>query len=663
MCGIGVLVAPRTSSVDVATIIEPYLDIVRHRGPDDGGFALVPWGERRVHRYAASDTPEPVMQHHRLDRLSAAAARPACVALGHRRLAIVDVSPTGHQPMVSEDGRYAIVYNGEVYNFEALRDELVRCGHRFHSQSDTEVVLHSFIEWGPDALRRFNGMFALAIYDAERRRLFAARDRFAVKPLYMWMSPEGVFALSSEIKQFTAIPGFRACLNPQRAYDFLNWGLTDHTCETLFAGVRQLRGGEFIDFSVDELEAIPSPVRWYDLEATRLAVDFDEAAERVGELFRDSVALRMRADVPVGTALSGGIDSSSIVCTVSARLKQLGASERQRSYSACSHIARFDERVHIEKVVAATSVDAHFVYPSVDDLFESLDAMTWHQDEPFSGTSIFAEWSVFRLVASTPVKVTLDGHGADELFGGYPTFFGPRLLELMKRGRFGEFAREALALHERHGYGVAALAGAILNFALTDSLLQRLRRASGRIPQDGAWFRHDKLAVDPAPPTAKYHCQSQTVEGYSRAQLLATSLPMQLHWADRDSMAHSIESRTPFLDYRLIEFVLSCPPEFKIRNGVTKAILRAAMKDVLPPAIATRPDKMGFVTAEEHWARVEATARFREEIDAAFEVASSVVNERARERALAIIEGREMFNLFFWRLISFGRWMKRFDVR
>lgn len=564
--------------------------------------------------------------------------------------------------MLSDDRRFAIVYDGAIYNASSLRRDLHALGHKFTSQSDAEVLLRAYAAWGRHALHRLNGMFAFVIYDAHDRKLFAARDRFGSKPLYIWHCKNQLLALASEIKQLTTLPAFRPRLNPHRAYDFLNYGLTDHTRETLFKRVYQLRGGEFFEYRIESDDGPLHPVRWYELRARPVSGTFADAAMEVRELFLDSVALQMNADVPVGAALSGGIDSSSIVCAADAHLQALGNPATLRTFSACSEVARFDERSYVDKVVAATRVTPHYVYPTVTDLFSNLDTITWHQDEPFSGTSVFAEWTVFRLVASTDVKVTLDGHGADELFAGYPAFFGPRLLESLKTGRLCDFVREAAHLRSRQSYGPTELIGALLNFGLPDPALQTARRAFGRIPHNAKWFRHERFAVSRAPPSAPYFWPSQSVRGYSRAQLLATSLPMQLHWADRDSMAHSIESRTPYLDYRLVEYALGCPPAFKIRDGVTKAVLRESMRDRLPVEIAERRDKMGFVTAEEHWIRKEASDRFRSAIDSAFHAASDVVNEGARDRAIAILEGREQFNLFIWRLISFGHWMRRFSV-
>lgn len=664
MCGIGVLVSPPRGPALTGATVRAFLGAVRHRGPDDEGYALLD-GAGALHAFGGDDTPAEVYR-------SGLPGNPtrsihdgevsARVAMGHRRLSIVDRSPSGHQPMVSPDGRYVIVYNGEVYNFAALRRALQAEGREFRTPSDTEVVLKAFVHWGPSCLRRFNGDFAFAIYDREARRLFAARDRFAVRPIYLCALADGTFAIASEIKQLTTLPAFRPVLNAQRAYDFLNWGLTDHTEETLFVGVRQLRGGELIDCSVDQLTTMPTPERWYDLVPAKVSTGYDDAVQDVRDLFFDSVGLRMHADVPVGTALSGGIDSSSIVCAVNHLLRTSGGARPQSTFSSCSEIRRFDERHHIDEVVQATGVDAHYTYPTVEQLFAHLDALTWHQDEPYSSTSIFAEWDVYRLVSTTPVRVTLDGHGADELFGGYHTFYGPRLLESLAKARLRDFARELRGMQKLHRYGPPEVASFLLNTALPDRALQLARTAAGKIPQTGEWFSHDQFPVDKDAPTAAYFREAMSVAGYSRSMLAATGLPLQLHWADRDSMAHGVESRVPFLDHRLVEYVLGCPARFKIRGGTTKAILRAAMRPYLPLHTARRVDKMGFVTAEEHWVQHDAPERFRREIDDAAEAARPVVNDLARDRALRIVSGEERFNTFAWRLISFGKWMRMFQV-
>src|SRR6185503_13866036 len=300
MCGLAALFSP-SARADLAELVRRMSDTVRYRGPDDEGYQVFPGA-----------------------------------ALGHRRLSIVDVSPGGHQPMCSADGSRWIIYNGEIYNHIELRAELEKEGARFATRSDTEVLLAAFERWGEGALERLNGMFALVLVDRDRRRVLAARDRFGVKPLYYWTSPEGLVALASEIKQFSVLPGWRARVNGQRAYDFLQWGALDHTGETLFAGVRQLAGGECAAFALDDLKV--KPRRWYTL-APR-AVN-GSGAEAYGAMLADAVRLRLRADVPVGSCLSGGLDSSSIVCLANRQLREAGAQVMQKTFSARSSDARY----------------------------------------------------------------------------------------------------------------------------------------------------------------------------------------------------------------------------------------------------------------------------------------------------------------------------------
>ena len=340
----------------------------------------------------------------------------AQVALGHRRLSIVDLSSAGHQPMPAISQRYWIIHNGEIYNYRELRRELEDFGHRFMSQTDTEVIIVAFHQWGARCLERFNGMFAFVVYDREQQRIFAARDRYGVKPLYWWRAPDGTLALASEIKQFTVLPGWSARLNGQAAYDYLNWGLTDHRDTTMFADVRQLPPGSFVLAAIDRLGDGPPIEIWYKLHSCADVVSAD-AVDRWRKSFLDAVGLRLRADVPIGTALSGGLDLSAIVCAVHRLRGELtGDDDDRNSFSARSSDPLFDEGPYIAAVVRATDVKEHAVWPDVDELFDNLSTLAWHLDEPYGSTSVFAEWCVFRKVATTLVRVTLDGHGADEFW-------------------------------------------------------------------------------------------------------------------------------------------------------------------------------------------------------------------------------------------------------
>lgn len=665
MCGIGAIYSPHRSLGP--GLLQAVQLAVRHRGPDDEGVVCFHGADAAPSTYGGPDTPHDAY----LSSLPYAPARGpieggAHLALTHRRLSILDLSASGHQPMCSADRTCWIVHNGEIYNYIELREELKATGHAFASQSDTEVILAAYRAWGRDCLSRFNGMFAFVLFDRRRNRLFAARDRFGVKPLYYWVSPDGIFAFASEIKQFTVLPGWRPKVNGQRAYDFLNWQMLDHTDETLFEGVFQLRGGELLDLDLGS-GALPASApggrlpayRWYELHPRPFPGSLAEAGLEFRRLFTDSVQLRLRADVPVGSCLSGGLDSSSIVCVMNELLRAQDTHTLQKTFSACSTVKRFDEREFIDEVVRHTATDAHFVSPRLDELFGTLDRITWHQDEPFASTSIYAQWQVFKLAAGNQVKVMLDGQGADEQLAGYPNYFAPRFGGLFRGLRWMRLWREVTAAQRLHGYPFAWGLSQALNNALPEFLRQPLRRLAGMASIYTPWLDMDRLGAVPRDPfLASGAARSHSVRAMSYSQLTAAALPMLLHWEDRDSMAHSIEARVPFLDYRLVEFVLGLPDEYKIADGMTKRVLREATRGLLPERVRNRIDKMGFVTPEEVWLREENPGLFRAALAEAMDVSCGILKPDVTNRLERMIAGRVPFSFLVWRCISFGSWLK-----
>ncbi len=662
MCGIAALIRLRPGA-NLAGI-GPMTDLIRHRGPDDEGFALF-FDERPALPMGGADTPPSAFDSGLVyapeGRFDASVATEALAALGHRRLSILDLSDAGHQPMASEDSRFWITYNGEIYNYRELRSELEGAGHRFATHTDTEVILAAYAEWGADCLHRFNGMWAFVLLDRQEGRVFAARDRFGVKPLYYWVSSEGFLALASEIKQFTVLPGWQARVNGQRAYDFLAWGMLDHTGETLFHGVRQLRGGEAFETRLETLGAEVPVYRWYTLEPRPFEGDMAAASRSFEELLRDAVSLRLRADVPVGSCLSGGLDSSSIVCLANDLLGD--SAGLQKTFSACSDIKRFDEREYIDEVVLSRRIDSRTVTPALDGLFEALRPLTWHQDEPFGSTSIYAQWHVFKLAASNGVKVMLDGQGADEQLAGYHGFFGARFAQLFRTLRWRTLWKDIKASERLHGYGAMSALRMMATVLLPEALQAKIRRTGGTSTSVPDWLNLETLGALPLHPIAARGRMPRTIQEISHAQLTATNLPLLLHWEDRDSMAHSIESRVPFLDYRLVEFVLGLPDDFKLSEGVTKRVQREAMRGILPERIRMRMDKMGFVTPEETWVREQSPERFRQALAEAVMASRGILNEAALPLLERMITGQAPFSFVAWRLISFGQWMEAFDVR
>lgn len=668
MCGIAAVMGEVPGGVLPA--LRRMCDTARHRGPDDEGFVVFGDGVQ-PHAFGGPDTPESCLgapyPYAPAVRAGNGPGPQAVAGLGHRRLSIVDVSAAGHGPMAYDDEQLWITYNGEVYNFVELRSELEALGHRFRSGTDTEVVLAAYRQWGGEFLHRLNGMFAFVIVDRRRNTVLVARDRWGIKPLYYWVSSEGFIAFASEIKQLTALPGWRARMNGARAYDYLNWRIIDHTEETLFDGVFQLRGGEVFEAPLPRPGHAPEPRpgsrlstrRWYEPTPQAFSGSFEDATQQFHALLTDAVRLRLRADVPVGSCLSGGLDSSAIVSVMAGLLSGRG---QQRTFSACSTDARFDERRWIDQVVSHTGVQPHYTYPSVEGAFDELGDVVWHQDEPFSTTSVYAQWNVFRLARQHGVVVMLDGQGADEQLAGYHSFFARRFAGLLTSLRWAKLLHEVRAVKRVHGYSEALAAKQMLDMLLPQTARHMARRFSARTQLAPEWLDLSRLGVEPEDPFARRGTQTASVEAFSIAQLTATNLQMLLHWEDRDSMAHSVESRIPFLDYRLVEFVLGLPTEFKISGAVTKRVLRESMHGVLPEPVRTRMDKMGFVTPEEVWVRQQATAAFRDMAQKAVQSARGVVRPNVLQHVERIIDGRDSFEPLAWRLITFGAWADRFDV-
>jgi asparagine synthase (glutamine-hydrolysing) len=666
MCGISGLLSSSAVSVNTLAAMNT---LINHRGPDDEGYVL--FSEDRAKCLAGNDTApgaiNAAIPWSPSTNIFTDITDKATLGFGHRRLAIVDLSPFGHQPMCYAGGRYWITYNGEIYNHLELRTELEAAGYDFISHSDTEVILAAYDFWGESCLSRFNGMWAFALYDTKERSLFFARDRFGVKPLYYWISPDGALCFGSEIKQFTVYPGWKACVNGQRAYDFLVWGLTDHTDETLFEGVYQLRPGcsATLDVRVWQGQMAKGrlPVKqWYTLTAQPFTGDFDEAAEQFKDKFTEAVKLRLRADVTVGSCLSGGLDSSSIVCVANQLLREQDAHLLQSTFSACAEVERFDERNWIDEVVRNTGVYAHYVYPSLEKLFTESKLITWHQDEPYASSSIYAQWNVFRLAADNDVKVMLDGQGADEQLAGYHAFFAPSFAKLLCSGKWLKLWQDMQSTKRQHGYSLGRLMESVVNLLLPKGLKDILRRATGRENAAPAWLDMLSLGVVANDPFAQFGGARNTIQSLSLAQLTVTNLQMLLHWEDRNSMAHSIESRVPFLDYRLVEFVLGLPDEYKLSNGVTKRVQRAGMSGILPDTIRDRKDKLGFVTPEEVWVKQQAPDLFRARLDSAIKSSHGILKPEASKVLEAMISGQQAFNFGVWRMISFSEWLERFSV-
>ncbi len=620
--------------------------VIRHRGPDDEGFLTwVPGEEPDI--YAGEDTAASTLQHWKYDKLLQDASFK--VGLGHRRLSIVDLSPTGHQPMRLSQAGLSIVFNGEIYNYPEIRKELEEIGHKFHSSGDTEVILHAWEEWGPECLNDFNGMFAFIILDEQKQELYAVRDRFGVKPLYYYENDDAIY-FASEIKQIRTAPGYKFELNVPIARQYLALGATDHTTSTFEAGIQSVCQGSYIeiDLSKEKIELFESG--WYYHDTHPHFRDFEEASALYRNTLSDAVNLRLRSDVKVGSCLSGGLDSSSIVCLAANLLKQKGDFAGQETVTACFNDLKYDEWKFAEEVIKKTDANPHKVFPSFGGLQETIDKLIWHQDQPFSSTSIFSQWAVFRKTNEVGLKVMIDGQGADEQLAGYGGHDLSMYAGLLHKMHLGELYDEALHYKKEKGrWPVGFLLGALqLNF--------------GKWMMPAKYKLKAQPAIDwlstPEPGQIYGGFIASDMVNFLRFQRKFQPLPALLRYEDHNSMAWSVESRTPFMDYRLVELSEHLPERYIVKHGVKKYILRHAMHGIIPEDIENRKDKMGFVTPEEMWLRGEGKEWFLENIDKACKQFGGTLlhAEKVKQYVSDILENRREFDSMPWRIVCFYKW-------
>lgn len=582
MCGIAGYISK--SGTDITPeMLRTAMQAMTHRGPDDHGCFVWSPQQSRLGR----DIPQDIGD--------------ARVAMVHRRLSIIDLSDNGWQPMQTPDGRYSIVFNGEIYNYVDLREQL-KTRHEFRSHSDTEVLLAAFAAWGIESLQRLVGMFAFAIFDQQTQELFLARDFFGIKPLY-YCANNNQFAFASEIQVLldTVVADRRA--NPSALFRYLRFGATDEGEETLLTGVRHLPAAHYLRVPINE----PSKARiekfWtIDLDA-RQDISFDDAAAKLRDIFLESVSLHLRSDVPVGSALSGGVDSSSILC---AARHILGPKADLLAISYVASEPRISEERWIDVVGQAAGADVHKVRLDPQSLLDDLQNLMPRQGEPFGSTSVWSQYRIFADAKRVGAKVMLDGQGGDELLAGYDWCYGVRLASLMRQGRFTEAFSSSGRFASRLGVSRCAVLQEAAQWLLPTSAQIPLRRLVGKdlLPGwvNGKWFRDHNVRIRPNETSG---CRD-LLRGQLQLALEGRSgLANLLRYEDRNSMAYSIESRVPFLTPRMAEFVLSLPEEYLISQpGVTKSVFRAAMRGIVPDLILDRTDKIGFTTPELNWLTV-----------------------------------------------------------
>ena len=636
MCGLfgvvhappGLLDAPRVGKL---------LDLLHHRGPDDRGWlTLDRTGVRR------GRDPDDLAGD---------------VVLLHTRLSILDLSAAGHQPMSTRDGRFHLSFNGEIYNYVELRRELEALGREFVSGSDTEVLLMAWAEWGAATLGRLVGMFAFALVDAERRVLVLARDHFGIKPLY-YAPLRGQLAFASELHPLLALPDVARRADPQRVYDYLRFDRVDDDAQTIFAGIRQIQPGHYAELPLDTPDRVEQCEYWRLEPQSVDGLSLDEAARHLRELFLDNVRLHLRSDVPVGAAFSGGVDSSA---NVTAMRFLSGPTLDLHTFSYVADDPAVSEERWMKIVARETGVVPHTVEATPQELRADLDRLIEVQGEPFGGTSIYAQYRVFRLAREAGIKVMLDGQGADELFAGYRTYLPARVAGMLTGWNLMGAVRLLSALSTLPGGNRNEVAANALRTVVPLASRSFVRRLAGKplVPDwlDRRWLdEHGVVATDPFRP----------VQGNLRAHRLAAvrgNLRTLLRHEDRNSMASSIESRVPFLTPALAEFAAGLPDDYLIApDGTGKLVLKRSLRGLVPDPILDRRDKIGFATPEASWLRtLESWVEDVFSSDAAG-AAGPLRVDAARRHWLEMRDGKLPFNPMAWRWLNLIRWVDRFAV-
>ncbi len=632
MCGIAGIITLR--GFDPQLLIT-MTNLVSYRGPDAFGFVFSCPGDDShfLEVHDAQTVPSNF--------------RPT-IGLGHRRLSILDLSDAGAQPMKSADGQLYITYNGEVYNYVEVRNELEKLGHRFQTHTDTEVVLHAYQEWGSACFARFNGMWSLAIWDRAAQKLLCARDRFGVKPFYYYLSRDH-FIFGSEIKQILKTGYVQRRANPAAVLTYLEQGLSDHDADTFFSDIYQLLPAHLLTLDLSSTCLQAQFRRYWELSTDPCPeISDEEARERFKSSFARAVTWRMRSDVPVGSCLSGGLDSSSIVC----QSRRVVSDGDFHTFSACFEDPTIDERPYIASIIAATGAEPHLIFPKSTEFWKQFDQLLWHQDEPFGSTNVYAQWCVMQAARRAHIPVLLDGQGGDETLCGYLKFRIFYLQGLMYASPFRALSEAIQWL--RMGIGVRRKWDDFRRYF--PAFLSRAGSLTRRVSPPEAWQECSSHRV----PLGAAGSMSER----QKIDLTCSSLPVLLRLEDRNSMAHSIETRLPFLDYELAQFLVSCSPSLKLRNGWSKWILRDALIGQLPEKVRRRRTKLGFDTPISSWLDVGLRNGVTEALSQPLRMAQFLMRDKVRQeidlflnRAPGCLGPGPLF-----RVVSLERWAQIFHV-
>ena len=587
MCGIAAIIDYAKIEPKVEDI-KSMTDLLAHRGPDGEGFFIK-----------------------------------GGVALGHRRLAIIDVDQRSNQPM--HRSNLHLIFNGMIYNYLEIKEELIALGTKFTTSSDTEVIIEAYSQWGIDAFNRFNGMWAIILFDEKKNRVICSRDRFGIKPLYYTYIGNKLF-FASEIKAFKGIKEWNPKINHTRLFEYLAYKMTDHTEETMFDGVYQLPKSHhaIINLHSEQIDII----KYYDIRHNKKVNNGEELLN----LFEDAIRLRTRTDVPLASTLSGGMDSSSIVSVLAAKLDTVS-----NTYTLAYPGNIVDESNYALMVNKKYQIPSNLVTTTEDYLKQHLDRLVYHQDEPFMGATVMAQSHIYEKINSGGYKVILGGQGGDEILCGYDKFSVVNFKEQIKTNPLN-------AITELYAFQRLRYLG-IINAIRRIIFYEKNKRKKTR-----DWYKLNKEQENKIFKIGK----ENKVFDMSYNLLFGMGISTLLRYEDRNSMSYGVESRLPFLDYRLVEYCLNLPSNLKLKKGITKIILRRNMKGIVPNKIITRNDKMGFVTPQNEWMNNDKESYLK--------LASASLDKMPfidKEKVKTLITND---NGFLWRVINAGLWISKFNI-
>ncbi len=600
MCGISGIIHKNGSPV-AHDDIRSMNDLIAHRGPDGHGLYF-----------------------------------DECLALGHRRLAILDVSRAGHQPMTYLD-RYIITFNGEIYNYLELRQQLCLEGYAFTSKTDTEVILAAYDKWGPDCVGRFNGMWSFALYDKLKEEIFCSRDRFGVKPFY-YSDTSDKFVFGSELKQILVGGGVAAVANMIAVRDFLVEGYHSHTSETFFRGIHCLRAGHNLVFSLKTDSFRETRYYTLDIRPELPELEAKSATALFFANLKRAVNYQLRSDVKVGVCLSGGLDSSSLA-GLSAIIYNAGSMGRMQAIHAKSSEKATDESGYALEVAERSDIELSIIEPTAEEFIGAIDEVVYLQEEPFIAPSIFMQYFVFQKAKRIGCKVMLDGQGCDEILLGYERYYSAHLHSLTA----WLAAREIFFIENNSQLSFTQILAGVLYFSISGIRISNLKRK----------FRFlKKEYIQDFPNIAKLAKGFRNIREMQKMEIESFQLPHLLRYVDRNSMRHSIEARVPFLDHELVETCYGISNKLKIKDGWTKHILRVAMHGLVSRNILWRKNKLGFEAPTASWIK---------EVSGVMELAisqSKLLEKMCQNR----LDFKKIDRATFWKLYSIAKWEAAYSV-